>query len=151
MEGCHHVIRISIVYEIERPFLVAKDYNTNLVQLLPRYYTIIVTCTSALFRVRFSTSTNVHLKKFWVHEIPCTKNYNFWRPGYCIMLNPLKYPFWEVPHVVEVVSLLPHGLLNTRPYLLHFRDQFQGAYQRKKRNTYNVKLWSKVMLKKLNG
>ena len=135
MEDCHHVIRISIVYEIERPFLVAKDYNTNLVQLLPRYYTIIVTCTSALFRVRFSTSTNVHLKKFWLHEIPCTKNYNFWRPGYCIMLNPLKYPFWEVPPMLWKLHSFSPMSYSVHDHICYILEtNFKWHIKEKKRN-----------------
>ena len=50
--------------EIERSFLAAKGFNTNLVQYLPLYYVI----------------SNVHRhapKWFCVHKILCTKNYKF--------------------------------------------------------------------------
>ena len=49
MEGSHHVNQNSIIYrkgavytqtEIERSFLSAKGFNTNLVQFLPLYNVI---------------------------------------------------------------------------------------------------------------
>ena len=43
---------------------------------------LLVTCTSALLRVRFPTCTDVHLKRFCVHNILCTKNYDLWGPGW---------------------------------------------------------------------
>ena len=70
MEGSHHVNRNSIIYrkgaiqrtEIARPFLVAKGFNTNLVQFLNFYRCIMLLltmCTSALY----------------VHNFPCAQTY----------------------------------------------------------------------------
>ena len=94
MEDGHHVNWNSAIYgqeamhilklqtEIERSLLAAKGLNTNLVHFLNRIMLLLVTCTSALLRVRFPTCTDVHLKRFCVRNILCTKNYDLWRPGW---------------------------------------------------------------------
>ena len=46
-----------------------------------RIMLLLVTCTSAIIRERFTMCTDVHLKRFCVHENSCTKNYNLRRPG----------------------------------------------------------------------
>ena len=84
MEGGHNRYWNSIIFrkgaiyrsEIERPFLAANGFNTNLVQFLSPYHVLLVTCTSTLLRARFPTCTDVHVKRFCAHEISCTKNYN---------------------------------------------------------------------------
>ena len=51
----------------ERPFFVAKGFNTNLVHFLLQYH-VIITCT------------DIYLKQFSMHKISCMQHYNFWRP-----------------------------------------------------------------------
>ena len=75
-----HILKLQT--EIERSLLAANGLNTNLVHFLNRIMLLLVTCTSALLRVRFPTCTDVHLKRFCVHNILCTKNYDLWRPGW---------------------------------------------------------------------
>ena len=48
--------------EIERSFLAAKDFNTNLVKCLLPYYVTISNAHICSF-----TCTDVHLKQFCVH------------------------------------------------------------------------------------
>ena len=46
---------------------------------------LLVTCTSALLWAQFPAYADVHLKRFCLHEILCTENYNLWRPGLSVL------------------------------------------------------------------
>ena len=65
--------------EIERSILAAKGFNTNLAHFLPPYHVITSNVMSTLLRARFPTYTDVHLKRFCMPEISCTKHFNLWR------------------------------------------------------------------------
>ena len=79
MEGSHHVNGNSIIYregaihrtEIERSFLAAKGFNSNLVQFLLSYHVVICKVQVCSFMC-----TDVHIKWFRMYKILCTKNYN---------------------------------------------------------------------------
>ena len=85
MEGSHHVNQNSITYrkgavqrtEIERPFLAATGFNSNLVHFLLLYHAII-----SNVEVCFLTGTISHVHgcapKKWlcIHENLLTKSYD---------------------------------------------------------------------------
>ena len=56
-----------------RPSLAAKGFNTNLAQFLPPYHVIASNVHICYFTC---TISDVHLKRFCVHETSCTKNFN---------------------------------------------------------------------------
>ena len=61
--GCFQLLRALI--------LIQYNFYHGIMLLL-------VTCTSAILRARFSMCTDVHLKRCYVHKISCTKNHNFY-------------------------------------------------------------------------
>ena len=88
MEGSHSENWNSITYgkgavhrtERERPFLVSNCFNINLVHFVPVYQVVIsnvhlCSLTGIIFRAHGPAP-----KRFCMHEILCTKNYNFWKP-----------------------------------------------------------------------
>ena len=78
---------------IERLFLAAKGFNTNLAQFLLPYHVIFSNMHVCSF-----TCMDVYLKQFCAHEISCMKNYNLWRP--CI------YSFKKVQEVEFLMFLI---------------------------------------------
>ena len=57
--------------EIQRPFLIAMGSNINLVQFLPPYHFII-----SKVHVSSFMCMNMHVKRFCLEKISCTKNYD---------------------------------------------------------------------------
>ena len=90
----HHVNWNSMTYrkgtlqttEIERAFLFAKVFNTNLVQFLNFYCRImllLLMCISALLHARFPMCTDRHLKWFCVMKA-------WWHCSFCLMFQKTK-------------------------------------------------------------
>ena len=106
MEVNCHVNWNSIVYrkgavhrtEIERPFLAAQGFNTNLAHILPPYHVIIS-------NMHICSPMDVHLKWFYMHKILCAKNYNFrrldWVPGNSSHKGFLSFKLWCFPAIFK--------------------------------------------------
>ena len=58
---------------MERLFLAAKGFNTNLLQFLS-YRVIIINVLACSQCTPFPMYTDVHLNWFYVHKILCTRN-----------------------------------------------------------------------------
>ena len=111
MEDSHHINRNSIIYrkraihrtEIERPFLAAEGFDTNLIQFLLPYHVIISDVYVCSFMARFTMWMDMHRKWFCMHKISCMKNYNLWRPGYTgtFPRTIIYYRFWHKDWVLR--------------------------------------------------
>ena len=84
MESSRHVNCNRIIYWKGAVHRTEKDRVLILIYVTYIFYRhimlLLVTCMSALLQARFPMSTDVHLKRFCMHKILCTKNYNLWRP-----------------------------------------------------------------------
>ena len=65
--------------DIERPFLAAKGFNTNLVQFLPLYHVIVSIMHVCSFKC---TISHMHGRAPKTVRFVYTKNYNLWKPDY---------------------------------------------------------------------
>ena len=78
MESSRHVNCNRIIYRKGAVNRTEKDRVLILTYVTYIFYRHIKLLL--LLQARFPMSTDVHLKRFCIHKILCTNNYNLWRP-----------------------------------------------------------------------
>ena len=80
MESSRHVNCNRIIYRKGAVHRTEKDRVLILTYVMYIFYRhimlLLVTCMSALLQARFPMSTDMHLKRFCMHKILCTKNFH---------------------------------------------------------------------------